>query len=82
MIVIEIPPAVGRAVRTLTEPRGQTRVSRGAVTVMQKLKGCPRCKMADVTLDRDDYGRNKCCIQCGYLLSSTWLVAERRGEKD
>ena len=34
---------------------------------MLKLKGCPRCKSGDVTLDRDQYGWYEYCIQCGYI---------------
>jgi hypothetical protein len=34
---------------------------------MLKLKGCPRCKKGDVTLDRDQYGWYEYCIQCGYM---------------
>ncbi|MDH5696841.1 MAG: hypothetical protein OEZ00_09650 [Dehalococcoidia bacterium] len=34
---------------------------------MMKLKGCPRCKKGDITLDRDCYGWYEFCIQCGYM---------------
>jgi len=34
---------------------------------MLKLKGCPKCKKGDVTLDRDHYGWYEYCIQCGYM---------------
>ena len=31
------------------------------------LKSCPRCQEGDVTLDRDMWGWNIMCLQCGYM---------------
>lgn len=31
------------------------------------LKSCPRCEMGDVIVDRDIYGWNVLCLQCGYM---------------
>ena len=34
---------------------------------MIRFKSCPRCKMGDVIVDRDIYGWNALCLQCGYM---------------
>ncbi len=34
---------------------------------MLRLRSCPRCKMGDITVDRDHYGWYEYCIQCGYM---------------
>ena len=34
---------------------------------MLRQKSCPRCKMGDVGVDRDQYGWYEYCIQCGYV---------------
>ena len=34
---------------------------------MIRFKSCPRCEMGDVVVDRDIYGWNILCLQCGYM---------------
>ncbi len=34
---------------------------------MVMLKSCPRCVTGDVVLDKDMYGHNVQCLQCGYM---------------
>jgi hypothetical protein len=31
-------------------------------------KACPRCKVGDLTLTEDVYGKYKQCFQCGHLV--------------
>ena len=34
---------------------------------MLLLKTCPRCREGDVVVDRDIYGWNALCLQCGFM---------------
>ena len=35
---------------------------------MLLLKTCPRCREGDVVVDRDIYGWNALCLQCGFMV--------------
>lgn len=34
---------------------------------MIMFKACPRCQAGDVVVDKDIYGWNLLCLQCGYM---------------
>ena len=34
---------------------------------MLRLRSCPKCKMGDIGVDRDEHGWYEYCIQCGYM---------------
>ena len=38
---------------------------------MLLLKTCPRCRGGDVVVDRDIYGWNALCLQCGFMADLT-----------
>lgn len=38
---------------------------------MLLLKACPRCSRGDVVVDRDIYGWNVLCLQCGFMVDLT-----------
>ncbi len=38
---------------------------------MLLLKNCPRCREGDVAVDRDIYGWNALCLQCGFMVDLT-----------
>lgn len=38
---------------------------------MLLLKTCPRCREGDVVVDRDIYGWNALCLQCGFMADLT-----------
>ncbi len=45
---------------------------------MLLLKTCPRCREGDVVVDRDIYGWNALCLQCGFMVGLTGpKVADR-----
>jgi Zn ribbon nucleic-acid-binding protein len=34
-------------------------------------KACPRCKLGDLYLNEDIYGKYRQCLQCGHVIYST-----------
>ena len=38
---------------------------------MLHMKACPRCREGDVVVDRDIYGWNALCLQCGFMADLT-----------
>ncbi len=45
---------------------------------MLLMKTCPRCREGDVVVDRDIYGWNALCLQCGFMVDLTGpKVADR-----
>lgn len=34
-------------------------------------KACPRCKLGDLYLNEDIYGKYRQCLQCGHVVYST-----------
>ena len=45
---------------------------------MLLMKTCPRCHEGDVVVDRDIYGWNALCLQCGFMVDLTeQKVADR-----
>lgn len=38
---------------------------------MLLMKTCPRCREGDVVVDRDIYGWNALCLQCGFMVDLT-----------
>ncbi|OGO20331.1 MAG: hypothetical protein A2Z15_01400 [Chloroflexi bacterium RBG_16_50_11] len=45
-----------------------------------RLHGCPRCKVGDVSIDRDQYGWFESCLQCGYIRDLPDVVSPRLSE--